>query len=106
MSAMSRAMRQRLRHFAAILFSAVLVGYSALALVFFAGGGAADNPNAHAILIVDASVRTCIALGALVLSTSQWRGTQTARWAVLKGLWLLSLALMLIEWALAYASSA
>ncbi len=106
MPAVSRDSRPRLRYLGAILFSAVLAGYAGLALVSFAGGGAADNPNAHAILIVDASVRTCIALGALILSTSQWRGARAARWDVLKGLWLLCVALMLIEWTLSYASSA
>lgn len=106
MPAVSRDSRPRLRYLGAILFSAVLAGYSGLALVFFAEGGTVYvNPDALPDLVVVSALRTLIAFGSLILSVSQISGARRERWRTLRALWALCFLLLLIEWTVAFGSS-
>lgn len=104
--AVSRNSRLRVRPVATTLVSVLFVARAGISLVYFAGGGDASiNRNAHATLVVVASLGTCVALGALVVSASEWGGARAPRRGLLGVLWLVCVLLMLIEWILSLASS-
>jgi uncharacterized membrane protein len=103
-----RSVRHELRRrVAAVALSAVLLARAGASLIFLAAGGNRyTNQTARPTLVAISAVATLVALISVILSASSCRhARRSAPWRALKGLWLLSLLLLLLEWTLGLASS-